>query len=389
MKKMIQKSLISPFLDIINDGRSIGVILFCCTIFSLLLINNDLWPGFTHALHSEFHFPPGIHLPHTPLHFINDGLMALFFFLVGMEIKRELLQGELSSFRKAVLPVAAAIGGMVVPALIFLYFNKGLVSQHGWGIPMATDIAFSLGIASLLGKRVPIALKIFLTALAIIDDLGAILVIAIFYGGDLKLVYLLIGAGILLLTFLLNKWRPGFGIVHVILGLALWYCVYNSGIHATIAGVLFALMVPMSKLNSVEHALHKPVNFLVLPIFALANTLILLPDDLLGSVNTPLSWGIVAGLLLGKPIGIILSCFIMVKMNWGDLPTGSSWGQLAGAGLLAGIGFTMSIFISMLAFDDPTLQDISKIGVLLGSLLAVILGFLCLLVFSKRLTPPI
>ena len=389
VRKIIRKALISPLVNIINDGRSVGIILFCCTIFSLFFANSSLWPGYGSNIVREIHYPSWLHLPHTPLHWINDGLMALFFFLVGMEIKRELLTGELRSIRKAMLPIGGAIGGMLLPAGIFLLINVGRVGEHGWGIPMATDIAFSLGIASLLGKRVPMSLKIFLTALAIIDDLGAIIVIAIFYGGQFSLVYFFLAVAVLALTFLLNRIKPVFGIVHIVLGILLWYFVFNSGIHATIAGVLFALMVPLNRLEKIEHALHTPVNFIILPIFALANTVIHFPSDLGAAIQTPLSWGIVLGLLLGKPLGICLACFILVKMKWGELPRSSTWMQMLGIGLLAGIGFTMSIFIAMLAFGNPQMQDTSKIGVLLGSLASVILGYLCLLLFSKKLTPAV
>jgi len=386
VRKIIRRALVSPLTKIINDGRSVGIILFCCTLFSLLLANSNIWPGYGSGLHKELNFPAWLHLPRSPLHWINDGLMALFFFSVGMEIKRELLVGELSSIKRAFLPIGGAIGGMLVPAAIFLLFNSGRDGQHGWGIPMATDIAFSLGIASLLGTRVPIGLKIFLTALAIIDDLGAIFVIAIFYGGQLKLIYLLLAVGVLAVTFLLNKIKRGFGIMQVVLGLLLWYFVFNSGIHAAIAGVLFAMTVPLNKLERIEHALHKPVNFAILPLFALANTIIQFPFDLSIAVNTPLSWGIVFGLLVGKPLGICLVCFLLVKSKWGELPAKTSWSHMIGIGLLAGIGFTMSIFISMLAFEDARLQDIAKIGVLFGSCLSMVFGYLYLFLFSKKLT---
>lgn len=389
IRKIIHKTLVSPALKIINDGRSIGILLFCCTVFSLLLANLSWTSGYGNLLFKEFHFPPAIHLPHTILHWINDGLMSMFFFLVGMEIKRELLKGELSTVRKAILPIGAAIGGMLFPAILFLLVNGHHETRNGWGIPMATDIAFSLGIASLLGQRVPTSLKIFLTALAIFDDLGAILVIAIFYGSDFKLGYFLCGLGILLVTYFFNKTRAGFGWMNIVLGILLWYCIYNSGIHATISGVLFALLVPVNQLESLEHALHKPVNFIILPIFALANTFIHLPADLVSAINTPLSWGIVLGLFLGKPMGIVSICLLMVKLNWGELPSGSNWMQMLGMGLLAGIGFTMSIFIAMLAFDNAQYQNISKIGVLLGTVLSMIFGYLCLLVFSKKLTQPV
>lgn len=309
--------------------------------------------------------------------------MAIFFFLVGMEIKREMISGELSSLKKSLLPVLAAFGGMVVPALIFIFFNGKTNYSHGWGIPMATDIAFSLGVASLLGKRVPLGLKVFLTALAIIDDLGAIITIAIFYSTALQWYYLLAAALLLIILLLLNKFKIKFGWWNYLLGLALWFCIFNSGIHATIAGVLFAFTIPLNKLPSLEHKFHDAVNFLILPLFALANTAIIFPADISAAVSSSLSLGIIAGLLLGKPLGITLICFLAVKLNIAQLPSKTNWQKLLGVGILAGIGFTMSIFISMLAFDNAAWQDISKIAVLAASLLAMLIGFLWLRFFTK------
>ena len=323
-----------------------------------------------------------IHLPHTLLHWINDGLMAVFFFLVGMEIKREITEGELSSFSQAILPLIGAIGGMIVPALIFLFINKGTPYTNGWGIPMATDIAFSLGIAALLGSRVPLGLKIFLTALAIIDDLGAILAIAIFYSATIHWIYLGISAIILLLLYILMRCKV-FGVFNFLLGILLWYCFYNSGIHATLAGVVFAFFIPIKKLPAIEHKLHTPVNFFIIPIFALANTAIVLPEHITASINTTLSWGIIAGLLIGKPLGIFAASFITVQLKWGTLPAHTSWRHIFGAGLLAGIGFTMSIFIATLAFNNSSTIDIAKISALTGSFFSIILGFVWLRFFCK------
>lgn len=386
MLKKIRQTIATPLQKIISDSRSLGIILIICTAVSLLMANSSLSAWYLSIWNYELHFPESVHLPHTILHWINDGLMAIFFFLVGMEIKRELLEGELNDVRKAILPIFAALGGMIVPAALYGILNKGTAYSHGWGIPMATDIAFSLGIASLLGSRVPVALKIFLTALAIIDDLGAIAVIAIFYGGAIQWTML---GGAAVLTAIIAwaaKKNISFGI-RLLLALALWYLIFNSGIHATVAGVLFAFTIPMSELEHLEHKLHNVVNFMVVPIFALANTAIILQDNVMESLNSPLNFGIQAGLVIGKPLGIFLFCYVLVRMKWGSLPTGVSWAQLAGVGMLAGIGFTMSIFIATLAFNDPASQDIAKISVLIASLLAVILGSLTIMFFSKKLTP--
>jgi NhaA family Na+:H+ antiporter len=386
VKEIFRKTILTPLQKIINDSRSVGIILFCCTIISLTLSNMANGEGYLQIWNHEFHYPALIHLPHSILAWINDGLMASFFFMVGMEIKREIIDGELSSVRNAILPVAAALGGMLVPALIYTLLNNGTSFSHGWGIPMATDIAFSLGIASLLGKRVPASLKIFLTALAIIDDLGAILVIAIFYSGSVQTYYLLAALCITAILFAMLAFKVRFGWWNFLMGLVLWYCIHNSGIHATIGGVIFAFSIPKNNLERLERFLHIPVNFMVLPIFALANTAILLPSDLMGVVNTGLSWGIILGLVIGKPLGIVLASYLLVKMKWGDLPQGVSWTQLTGVGMLAGIGFTMSIFIAFLAFEENLFQDVARIGVLLGSAISMVAGYLCLYLFSKRLT---
>lgn len=385
MLKKLKETLATPLQEIIADSRSLGIILILCTALSLFLANSAMGDWYQSVWNYEFHFPTFIQLPHTLIHWVNDGLMAVFFFLVGMEIKRELLVGELNDIRKAILPIFAALGGMIVPAVIYAIFNKGTMYDHGWGIPMATDIAFSLGIASLLGSRVPVSLKIFLTALAIIDDLGAIAVIAIFYGGAIKWAML---AGAALVTGLIlwaAKRQVRFSL-RLLLGIVLWYLIFNSGIHATVAGVIFAFTIPMKELVHLEHKLHEVVNFIIIPIFALANTAILLPGNIMESLDNPLNFGILGGLVIGKPLGILMFCYLLVLLKWGTLPDNVTWMQLAGIGMLAGIGFTMSIFIATLAFRDPAAQDIAKISVLLASLLSVILGSLTIALFSKKLT---
>ncbi|OJY81786.1 MAG: Na+/H+ antiporter NhaA [Sphingobacteriales bacterium 44-15] len=381
---LISTVLINPLQRIVGDSRSVGIILFACSIVSIMLANTSFGEQYIDSWSFSFHFPGSIHLPHSLLHWINDGAMAVFFFLVGMEIKRELLEGELSSVQQSLLPVFAAIGGMVVPAILYTLFNKETVYQHGWGIPMATDIAFSLGVASMLGKRVPGSLKVFLTALAIIDDLGAILVIALFYGAAVNWLYLLAGGIAFTVLLLLPRLKIRFGWWNYLLGILLWYCIYNSGIHATIAGVLFAFTIPVSQLSKQEHRLHVPVNFIILPVFALANTAIAIPSDFAVAFGSSLSYGIIAGLFLGKPLGILLACWCITRLKWGRLPEGVSWMQMAGIGILAGIGFTMSIFISMLAFTDQSMQDMAKVGVLLASLLAIVTGYLWLMVYKGK-----
>ena len=383
------KKITNPFLEFINDSRAVGILLLICTAGSLILANTNFASAYFKIINTPTLSIANIHLPHTIFHWINDGLMAIFFFLAGMEIKREITSGELSSFSQALLPLVAAIGGMLAPALIFLFINNNTPFQHGWGIPMATDIAFSLGIAALLGSRVPIGLKIFLTALAIIDDIGAILAIALFYSATINWIYIKIAVVIILVLFLLLRFKF-FGFYTFILGVLLWYCFLNSGIHATIAGVIFAFFIPADKLHTIEHLINKPVNLLIIPIFALANTAIILPPNLVSSTNNTLSWGIIAGLLIGKPFGIFLTCYLTVKLKLGKLPNLTTWRHIIGAGLLAGIGFTMSIFIATLAFDDLSSINISKISVLIGSFLSIIFGalwlrFICRPTFNESI----
>ncbi len=382
-RKLVKKVFFDPLITFIHDSKSIGIILLLATVVSILLANIN---GISSTYISIFQwsidgtnhhaFDWGIfHLPNSVLVIINDLLMAAFFFLAGMEIKRELVTGELSSIKQSILPVVAAIGGMLIPALIYSQFSRGTLFMNGWAIPMATDIAFTLGIASLLGNRVPVALKVFITALAIIDDLGAIIVIALFYGGQLKLLYLLLSAIIVIILLSLQKNKVKIGWYTWVLGLALWYAMFNSGIHATVAGVLFAFTIPVKQLAQLELKFHTPVYFIIMPLFALANTAIVFPEEGLAALNHSFSWGIMAGLFIGKPLGICLACYWMIKQKWANLPSQTNWHQLIGAGILAGIGFTMSIFISMLAFQDNVVQDIAKIAVLVSSVLSMIVGY--------------
>lgn len=370
----LRRRFVNPFLEFLSDSRSIGVVLLCCTALSLLLSNTISEPYLAFWTHSA-HFLQALHLPHSLLHWINDGMMTVFFFLVGMEIKREMKGGELASIKKALLPIAGAIGGMIVPALIFGVLTAGTVFSRGFGIPMATDIAFSLGIASLLGKKVPMGLKIFLTALAIIDDLGAIVVIALFYGSAINFIWVALCLVVFAILILVIKHIRHFSWVHIVLALALWYCMFNSGIHATVAGVMLAAIIPVNRLNYLENKLHHPVYFFIMPLFALANTAIIFPAGGPGILNSALPWAVIAGLVLGKPLGIVLATWLMVKTKLAYLPSGTNWYKMTGAGLLAGIGFTMSIFIATLAFADKPTQDLAKIAVLVASFVAMAVGF--------------
>lgn len=391
MLNFLKHTFLHPLQEFINDSRAIGVSLLLCTIISLIVANTSSGISYLHFWQDNFQENGEHHLhlgflsfPNSILTIINDLLMAVFFFMAGMEIKREMIIGELSSIQKSLLPVAAAVGGMLFPALLFTICNKGTLYQNGWAIPTATDIAFTLGIASLLGKRVPVNLKIFLMALAIIDDLGAIIVIAFFYGEPVKYLYT-IGVFISVLTlWLLNYKKVKFGIWNLLIGIILWYCMFNSGIHATVAGVVFAMFVPIKLLHPFEMKLHKPVYFIILPLFALANTAIVFPNNIGAALTSSLSWGIIFGLCLGKPIGIFLTSYFLVYKKWALLPDGILWNSLLGGGMLAGIGFTMSIFISTLAFDNIAFQDIGKIATLLASFVAIILGCLIFVFQSKK-----
>jgi len=372
------RRLKKPIQLFTQDSRSVGILLLACTAISLVIANLPQGIGYVNFWNMEIEWLHTFHLPHSPLHLVNDGLMALFFFLAGMEIRQEMQEGELSTLNKAALPVAAAVGGMIVPAILYILFNKGTEYSGGWAIPASTDIAFSLGVASLLGKRVPVTLKIFLTALAIIDDLGAIIIIALFYGEPVKAFYLLGAVAIILILHLLNRQKVKFGVLHILFGLLLWYAIFNSGIHATVAGVIFALLIPRQLLGHIRHQLHHPVNFIIIPFFALANTAIIFPENAGAALTSSLSWGIILGLVLGKPIGIFLASYLLVQKKKAELPEGVSWMQLTGAGFLAGIGFTMSIFIAMLAFSQPAVQDIAKVAVLVASLVAIICSIIWL-----------
>jgi len=372
MRELVRKA-IDPLKIFLNDSRCTGIILLFCALISLTLSNSFDGLFYRNFWISTIKYGNHINLPHSGLKWINDFLMAIFFFFAGMEIKRELLDGELSGFKKAILPFGAALGGMIVPALIYTSLNAGSAFTHGWGIPTATDIAFSLGIASLLGKRVPGSMKIFLMALAIIDDLGAIVVIALFYGSEINWLFLFYALFIYLLLLLCNyrKIKPGF--IQIVLSLALWYMIFNSGIEASISGVLVAFAMPVNCLPKLENAIHKTVNFLILPLFVLANTAILIPADI-NAFNSPISMGVIMGLVIGKPVGIFLFSKIMIKLKVAKLPLNTSLKQLIGVGSLAGIGFTMSIFTTTLAFSAEVNRDIAKISILASLVLSIIVS---------------
>ncbi len=383
--KAILKKAISPLWFFINDSRAVGVILLLCTALSLILSNSAIGEWYRNLwTSSSSSFNGAIHLPSSFGHWINDFMMSFFFLLAGMEIKRELLGGELSTFKKAVLPFGAAFGGMLVPALFYLVFNSGVSNAHGWGIPTATDIAFSIGVASLFGKRVPVALKILLMALAIIDDLGAIIVIALFYGGHINWSFLLASGVIYLLLWACNIFKIKFGALQIALSLLLWYTMLNSGIEASITGVLVAFAMPVNMLAKIEKKIHIPVNFLVIPLFALANTSIILPSNISEVLNSSISLGIIAGLVIGKPIGIFLFSRLLVGLGIAKLPQNITWRQILCMGTLAGIGFTMSIFTTTLAFNDAAFRDIAMIAILFSAAASLVVSWINFLMAERK-----
>ncbi|MGE4169275.1 MAG: Na+/H+ antiporter NhaA [Candidatus Margulisiibacteriota bacterium] len=362
-----------PIRNLIRHEQFSSFLLLGVTVAALVLANSKWNSVYSAFLHHDFGVGPLSLSVHA---WINDGLMALFFLLVGIEIKREIVFGELTSFKKASLPFWGAVGGMVVPAAVFMLFNHGLPTADGWAIPMATDIAFALAIFLFLGNRVPKALKVFLLALAIIDDLGAITVIAVFYTHSLA--WLALGAAglICLALFGLHHRRVQNPIPYLLLGTVLWFCVLQSGIHATIAGVLLGFLMPLEAAHKTERWLHVPIIYGVMPLFSLANTGIALSPSLLHSLQEPLSLGILFGLILGKPLGILLFIGLALKLNWTQLPTAIRFNHLIIAALLGGIGFTMSIFITTLAFDNPALQDQAKLAIVLASTGSALFGYL-------------
>lgn len=388
MSQLINLNVFKNFFKSSNAG---GILLFICVIISLIIANTSASAGLRSLLNTVVGYESeSIHLNYSVLLWINDGLMAIFFLLVGLEIKREIVEGELSSPKKASLPILCAIGGAIVPALIYLSFNSGKETASGWGIPMATDIAFALAVIGMLGNRIPASLKVFLAALAIVDDLIAILVIAFFYSSGIETTYLLYAGIGMVILIVMNRMNVQNPYLYLIPGLFIWYFIHHSGIHATIAGVLVAMTIPTndtaaeSPLERLEHALVKPVNFIIIPLFAFANTNITLETEMLEGLVAPLGIGISLGLLLGKPLGILVMTFICSKLGISSLPDGSTFKHILGVGLLAGIGFTMSIFISILSFSDPLHINEAKLSILLTSLIAGVLGYFVLLLFGKK-----
>ena len=386
--------LSSPFKWFFKLEAASGLVLLISAAIALIISNSNFSSLYFETLQSYLFIGiNNIGLKMSLHHWINDALMAVFFFFVTLEIKREFINGELSSPKQALLPIIAAIGGMLVPALIYIYINFGNGDTiNGWAIPSATDIAFSLGVLSLLGSRVPISLKVFLTALAIIDDLGAIIIIAFFYTGDLSIQYL----SLLLLTFIalliLNKSGVKKFLPYLILGLILWFFTYQSGVHATISGVLLATVIPHRKKNEeyslltkIEHNISSYVAFGIMPLFALANAGVSLDGINLESLLSPVPLGIVLGLFVGKQIGVFLFSIIAIKLKIAQMPNNANWMSFYGVGILTGIGFTMSLFIGNLAFvENIEYMDGVKIGVLAGSLLSTLIGYSLLLLTTKN-----
>jgi NhaA family Na+:H+ antiporter len=384
----VQRKLTQSFHDFLRSEQSSGVLLIVCTVVSLLLANSVIGENYLSVWHAHV---GGLSVEQ----WVNDGLMAVFFLFIGLELERELYSGELSDFKNALLPIVAAGGGIVVPALIHFSLNAGTPTQAGMGIPMATDIAFALGALALLGKRVPASLKVFLAALAVIDDLGAIIVIAVFYTAKLSIAYLLASLAVFGVLLVINRYFRVVSLVPYLLGgVLMWYLMLRSGVHATIAGVLLAFTIPYSAKeddesspsHKLEQLLNFPVAFIILPIFALANTGIIIGRESLDLLVSANSFGIGLGLFVGKPIGIFLASFAAVAAGLCRLPLDLAWRHIFGAGLLGGIGFTMSIFITNLAFAGNTaLIDESKLVILLASLCSGIVGFLWLRSFGQPL----
>ncbi len=412
---------IRPLVDFLHTEAAGGVVLLAATAVALVLANSPWSEAYQSFWQTQFSIELGPLSLSLDLHeLVNDGLMAVFFFVVGLEIKRELVEGELRGPRRAALPAIAALGGMVVPAAIYLLVNAGGAGEPGWGIPMATDIAMAVGVLSLLGSRVRPSLKLFVLALAIVDDIGAILVIALFYGDGIDLAPLLGAAGAVALVVVLRSVGVQAIPAYIAVGAVLWLFLHEAGVHATIAGVILGLLAPtqparrgdmideselidlsspqaarqtvvvarqsVSVVEWLEHGLHPWTSFVILPIFALANAGVPLSSEALDvAAGSPITLGIVLGLVVGKTVGITMFAWLAVRVRAGELPAGATWPSMAGVAAVAGIGFTVAIFIAGLAFDDPALQDLAKIGILAGSLLAALLGVLLL---RLRAAPP-
>lgn len=434
-KRPVERWILDPLTNFVNNSTASGMVLFASAITALIISNSPWADAFHHLWETHFSISIGSFAIDKSLHhWINDGLMSMFFFVVGLELKREIMAGELRNPRNAMLPIFGAIGGMVFPALIFVAFNAGEPSLHGWGIPMATDIAFALGVVYLLGDKVPVSLKVFLTALAIIDDLGAVLVIAFFYTSDFSALSLFTGIGFMFLLLLANRMGVRSALFYGIVGICgMWTAFLMSGIHATIAAVLAAFTIPadvriseieyikkmekildkfrkatpndvtlvtpeqlhivedavkasndaLTPLQRLEHAMHPVVAFVVMPVFALANAGVAFNSELLGNLGSPLALGVLLGLLIGKSFGIFGFSWLAVKTGLASKPHGTNWNQFIGISFLGGIGFTMSLFITTLAFDDPGFTELAKMSILIGSMAAGLIGYFLLRMFSR------
>jgi len=387
---------ISSIHSFLQRESSAGILLIFITIFALLLQNSGLSDIYNNFLHTPIEIRFGkLHIDKPLLLWVNDGLMAVFFFLIGLEVKREVMEGHLSSLNQIALPGIAALGGMIVPALVFIAFNQGdSFALKGWAIPTATDIAFALGVLSLLGKKVPLSLKVFLLALAIIDDLGAIIVIALFYTTELSTVSIIIASISLGSLFVLNRLGVTSKAAYIIVGIVLWVSVLKSGVHATLAGVALAFMIPLNSKDAegnsfsmskqMEHALHYWVAFMILPLFAFVNAGVDLRDISLEEMFNPVPMGIMLGLFIGKQLGVFGFSWIAIKLKLAILPTGCNWKQLYGVSILTGIGFTMSLFVDSLAYNDTQIYHYAdKLAILLGSFISGIVGYL-MLRYSKK-----
>jgi NhaA family Na+:H+ antiporter len=392
--------LVSPLQKFLSLQAASGVLLFAVAICAMIFANHDLLKNFYfNFINTPISISVGGQvLNKSLLLLVNDGLMAIFFFLIGLEIKREIMVGELTSPRKAAFSLFAALGGMIVPAAIYLLFNLNSGYASGWGVPMATDIAFALGVVTLLGKRVPVTIKVFLLALAIVDDLGAIVIIALFYSGEIATSYLGIAAILMFILLILNYAGLRSIAIGLITGVIVWFCFLKSGVHATIAGVLLAFLTPARPVNAKMdvdfdkellidkyiHGLHPWVSFLIMPIFAFFNAGVNLDGISFSQVTTnPVALGVIFGLVIGKPVGIIMMTFVAVKFKLADLPARTNWTQIIGVGFIAGIGFTMSLFISGLAFKGQEVEVYSKVGIIAASLSAMALGYFILLIGTR------
>ncbi len=384
----------SALTRFINHEATAGLALVVAAAAALVLTNIGFAESYDYFLELPASVQIGpIGLDKTLVHWVNDGLMAIFFFLVGLEIKREVLQGNLSSREQITLPAVGALGGMVAPALVYAFFNLGNAeTMRGWAIPAATDIAFALGALALVGSRVPLSLKVFLLTLATLDDLGAIVIIALFYASDLSLIGLGLAGIAFACLIVLNRLRIDRTAPYLFFGLAMWVCVLESGVHATLSGVALAMTIPLSRndgsgfIHALEEGLHPYVKFLILPLFAFANAGIPLAGLPMDALTSPLPLGIAAGLLIGKPLGISLAVFACVSLGLAKLPEQANWFHLIGVGCLAGIGFTMSLFIGTLAFDSPGQIDAVRVGVIAGSIVSTVLGLTILWLGSRKST---